>query len=139
MDEITFSIIKPDAVAAGSTGRILDAMTGAGFRIVAMRMVRMTPDDAGRFYAVHRGKPFFDSLTAFMSSGPSVVLALRGDDAVSSLRRLAGETDPARAAAGTLRRRFGHDLTRNALHAADSPESVRREIGLFFVAADMVG
>ena len=107
MEERTFTIIKPNAVAMGVTGRIIDAFLQDGFRILAMRLVCMSRNDAEKFYAIHRGREFFSRLVDFMTSGPCVVMLLEREDAVAELRRLVGNTDPARAAEGTLRRMFG--------------------------------
>ena len=138
MTERTFSIIKPNAVAAGAVGQILDAMLADGFRIIGLKLVCMSRNEAEKFYAVHRGKPFYDRLVSFMTSGPSVVLVLEREDAVAGLRRLAGATDPAKAAEGTLRRRFGENVTRNAVHASDSVENAREEAGRFFDEREIV-
>ena len=133
----TFSIVKPDAVAAGHTGAILEALEAAGFRIVAMRMVRMTKTEAEGFYAVHRERPFFSSLTDFMSSGPAVVMALERDDAISELRRRMGATNPADAAPGTIRARFASSIERNAIHGSDAPETAAFELGYFFPGVEL--
>ncbi len=133
----TFSIVKPDAVAAGNTGAILQALEAAGFRIAALRMVRMTKSEAEGFYAVHRQRPFFSSLTDFMSSGPAVVMALERDDAIAELRRLMGATDPADAAAGTIRARFASSIERNAIHGSDAPETAAFELGYFFPGVEL--
>ena len=133
----TFSIVKPDAVAAGNTGAILQALEAAGFRLVALRLVRMTKAEAEGFYAVHRERPFFSSLTDFMSSGPAVVVALERDDAISELRRLMGATNPADAAPGTVRARFASSIERNAIHGSDSPESAAFELGYFFPGVEL--
>ena len=138
MTERTFSIIKPNAVAAGAVGQILDAMLADGFRIIGLKLVCMSRNEAEKFYAAHRGKPFYDRLVSFMTSGPSVVLVLEREDAVAGLRRLAGATDPAKAAEGTLRRRFGENVTRNAVHASDSVENAREEAGRFFDEREIV-
>ena len=138
MTERTFSIIKPNAVAAGAVGQILDAMLADGFRIIGLKLVCMSRNEAEKFYAVHRGKPFYGRLVTFMTSGPSVVLVLEREDAVAGLRRLAGATDPAKAAEGTLRRRFGENVTRNAVHASDSVENAREEAGRFFDEREIV-
>lgn len=138
MTERTFSIIKPNAVAAGAVGQILDAMLADGFRIIGLKLVCMSRNEAEKFYAVHQGKPFYDRLVTFMTSGPSVVLVLEREDAVAELRRLAGATDPAKAAEGTLRRRFGENVTRNAVHASDSVENAREEAGRFFDEREIV-
>ena len=133
----TFSIVKPDAVAAGHTGAILEALEAAGFRIVAMRMVRMTKAEAEGFYAVHRERPFFSSLTDFMSSGPAVVMALERDGAISELRGLMGATNPADAAPGTIRARFASSIERNAIHGSDAPETAAFELGYFFPGVEL--
>lgn len=138
MTERTFSIIKPNAVAAEAVGQILDAMLADGFRIIGLKLVCMSRNEAEKFYAVHQGKPFYDRLVTFMTSGPSVVLVLEREDAVAELRRLAGATDPAKAAEGTLRRRFGENVTRNAVHASDSVENAREEAGRFFDEREIV-
>ena len=130
--EQTFAIIKPDAVSSGHAGAILQRIEEAGFRVAAMRMVRMTKAEAEGFYAVHRARPFFDSLTAFMSSGPAVVLALEAPDAIARWRGLMGATDPGQAGEGTLRRRFGSSIERNATHGSDAPETAAFELGYFF-------
>lgn len=132
MTERTFTIIKPNAVAAGSTGKIIDAFIGAGFRIIALKLVCMSRNDAERFYGIHKGKEFYERLVEFMTSGPAVVAILERDDAVAGLRRLVGNTDPAKAADGTLRRLYGEDVTRNGIHASDSPENARTEAAQFF-------
>ena len=134
----TFSMVKPDAVAAGNTGAILEALETAGFRIVAMRLVRMTKAEAEGFYAVHRERPFFSSLTDFMSSGAAVVMALECDDAISELRRLMGATNPADAAPGTIRARFASSIERNAIHGSDAPETAAFELGYFFPGVELV-
>lgn len=131
MEERTFTIIKPNAVAMGVTGRIIDAFLQDGFRILAMRLVCMSRNDAEKFYAVHRGREFFSRLVDFMTSGPCVVMLLEREDAVAELRRLVGNTDPARAAEGTLRRMYGENVTRNAVHASDSVENARMEASRF--------
>lgn len=136
--ERTFSIIKPNAVAAGHTGKIIDSILERGFRIVAMRMVYMSRNTAAKFYAVHYGKEFYGRLLDFMSSGASVVMLLEREDAVNELRMLAGHTDPAQAEEGTLRRHFGESVTRNGIHAADGVENARREAALFFTEDDIM-
>ncbi len=130
--ELTFAIIKPDAVSAGHTGAILQRIEEAGFTVRGMRLVRLTKTEAEGFYAVHRERPFFDSLTAFMSSGPAVVLALAASDAITRWRTLMGATDPAQADDGTLRRQFGSSIEHNATHGSDAPETVAFELGYFF-------
>lgn len=133
----TLTIVKPDAVAAGNTGAILQALEAAGFRLVAMRLVRLTKSGAEGFYAVHRERPFFGSLTDFMSSGPAVVAALERDDAIAELRRLMGATNPAEAAPGTIRARFASSIERNAIHGSDAPETAAFELGYFFPGIDL--
>ena len=128
----TFAIIKPDAFAAGYTGRILQRVQEAGFTIRAMRLVHLTQKEAEGFYDVHRARPFFGSLTAFMSSGPCVVLALEAPDAIVKWRTLMGATDPAKADANTLRKEFGQSIEFNATHGSDAPETAAYELGYFF-------
>ena len=130
----TFTIIKPNAVAAGATGRILDRLIADGFRIRALKMDFLDRNRAARFYAVHRGKPFFDQLIRFMTSGAIVAAVLErdGEDAVAALRALVGATDPALAVPGTIRHEFGESVTRNAIHASDSPENACTEWSHFF-------
>ena len=130
--ERTFAIIKPDAVASHYTGRILQRIEEAGFTIRAMRLVSLTQAEAEGFYAVHKERPFFASLTRFMSSGPCVVLALEAPDAIKKWRTLMGATDPAKADANTLRKEFGASIENNATHGSDAPETAAYEIGYFF-------
>jgi len=134
----TLAIIKPDAVARRLTGRIIQRIEDEGFQIRAMRRVRLTRPEAEGFYAVHRERPFFDSLTSFMSSGPAVVLVLEADDAIRKWRTLMGATDPARAEAGTLRKEFAESIERNATHGSDAPETAAYEIGYFFAGVDLI-
>src|SRR5688572_27833978 len=130
--ERTFAIIKPDAVAARYTGRILQRIEETGFTIRAMRLVSLSKKEAEGFYAVHRERPFFASLTGFMSSGPVIVLALEAPDAIKKWRTLMGATDPAKADAGTLRKDFGASIENNATHGSDAPDTAAYEIGYFF-------
>ena len=134
--ERTLAIIKPDAVAARHAGRIIQRIEEAGFQIRAMRMLYLTKQDAEGFYAVHRERPFFGSLTAFMSSGPVVVLALEAPDAIKKWRTLMGATDPAKADAGTLRKEFGRSIEYNATHGSDGPDTAAFELGYFFPGVD---
>ena len=136
--EQTFAIIKPDAVGRQLTGQILDRIEKAGFRIRAMRMVALTKKEAEGFYAVHRGKPFFDGLTDFMSSGPAVLMVLEAPDAIRKWRDVMGATDPAKAAAGTLRKDFGTDIGSNATHGSDAPDTAAYEIGYFFRGMELI-
>jgi len=130
--ERTFAIIKPDAVKARHAGRILQCIEEAGFRILAMRLQYLTKAEAEGFYAVHRARPFFGSLTDFMSSGPCIVMCLEGPDAIKAWRTLMGATDPGKADPGTLRREFGASIEFNATHGSDAPETAAFEIGYFF-------
>jgi nucleoside-diphosphate kinase len=135
--ETTFAIIKPDAVASRSTGKILQRIEEAGFQIRAMQLRRLSQKDAEGFYAVHRERPFFASLTKFMSSGPVVVLALEAPDAIKKWRGLMGATDPAKADAGTLRKEFGASIENNATHGSDAPETAAFELGYFFPGIEL--
>jgi nucleoside-diphosphate kinase len=139
MLERTLAIIKPDAVERGLVGEIIRRIEAERFRIRALKMVRLTKAQAEGFYAVHRGKPFFESLTTFMSSGPCVVLLLEGEAAISRWREVMGATDPARAAEGTIRRHFGTTIERNAVHGSDGPETAAFEIAYFFNALEIAG
>jgi nucleoside-diphosphate kinase len=130
--ERTFAIIKPDAVKAKAAGRILARIEAAGFSVRAMRLTHLTKAEAEGFYAVHRERPFFASLTAFMSSGPCIVMCLEAPDAIKKWRALMGATDPAKADAGTLRKEFGASIENNATHGSDAPETAAFEIGYFF-------
>jgi len=132
MIERTLAIIKPDAVKKRIVGKILDRIEEEGFQIMEMKMVRLTKDGARGFYAVHKGKPFFEGLTDFMSSGEIVVMALERENAIAHWRRVMGETDPARAQIGTLRRTYGFSIERNAVHGSDAPQTAETEIGYFF-------
>jgi nucleoside-diphosphate kinase len=136
--ERTFAIIKPDAVARGVAGQILARVEGEGFRIVGLRRVHLGRREAEGFYAVHRGKPFFADLAAFMSSGPCVVIVLEGDRAIARWREVMGATDPAKAAPGTLRREFGSNIERNATHGSDAPETAATEIAYFFRGVELL-
>ena len=130
--ERTFAIIKPDAVRSRLTGRIIQRIEDEGFQIRAMRLVNLSKPEAEGFYAVHRERPFFSSLTAFMSSGPAVVLALEAPDAIKKWRTLMGATDPAKADAGTLRKEFGRSIENNATHGSDALETAAFELSYFF-------
>jgi nucleoside-diphosphate kinase len=132
MSERTFAIIKPDAVKAHKAGRILARIEDAGFTVAGMRLVHLSKREAEGFYAVHRARPFFASLTDFMSSGPCIVMALDAPDAIKKWRTLMGATDPAKADAGTLRKDFGTSIEFNATHGSDAPETAAFELGYFF-------
>ena len=135
--ERTLAIIKPDAVAARHTGRIIQRIEDAGFQIRAMRMRHLTQHEAEGFYAVHRERPFFASLTVFMSSGPVVVMALEAEEAIKKWRNLMGATDPAKADIGTLRKEFGRSIENNATHGSDAPETAAFELGYFFPGLEL--
>ena len=135
--DITFSIIKPDAVSKGYTGRILSRITEAGFSIAALRMVRLSRQQAEDFYYVHRERSFYSGLVEFMSSGPVIVMVLRNANAVEEFRRLIGSTDPAKADQGTIRAEFASDVQKNAVHGSDSPENAGREASFFFPAIEI--
>ena len=130
--ERTFAIIKPDAVKARQAGSIIQRIEQEGFTIRAMRMVSLSRTEAEGFYAVHRERPFFASLTRFMSSGPAIVMALEADDAIRKWRTVMGATDPAKADTGTLRKQFGASIESNATHGSDAPETAAFELGYFF-------
>lgn len=133
---ITFSIIKPNAVRTGKTGPILAMMNEAGFEISAMKMVRMTTNQAESFYSVHKGKPFFEGLIEFMISGPVFVMVLKHENAVEEFRKLIGATDPAKAEPGTIRKMFAVSVQMNAVHGSDSDENAAREADFFFTASE---
>jgi nucleoside-diphosphate kinase len=136
--EKTFAIIKPDAVAKGYTGKIIDRIESNGFKIVAMKKIHMTKKIAEGFYAVHKEKPFFNDLTNFMSSGPCVVMILEKDNAILDWRKLMGATNPANAEEGTLRKEFGANIDNNAVHGSDAPETAAQETRYFFADIEMV-
>ena len=136
--ERTLSIVKPDGVKAGLTGEILKRFESAGLVIAAMRMTRLTMQEAQAFYDVHQERPFFESLTKFMCSGPIVVSVLEGGDAVRRNRELMGATDPAQADSGTIRREYASNIEHNIVHGSDAPETASREIGFFFTESDLV-
>lgn len=130
--ERTFAIIKPDAVAAKNSGKIIDMIEAHGFNIVGMRKMQLTKELAEKFYAVHSARPFFGELTSFISSGPVIVMVLEKENAIADWRKLMGETNPANAAAGTLRKLFGTNIGDNAVHGSDAAETASFELGLFF-------
>ena len=137
--ERTLSMIKPDATARNLTGAINAKLEAAGLRIVAQKRVWMTRRQAEGFYAVHQGRPFFDELCDFMSSGPTVIQVLEGEDAIARNREVMGATDPARAAAGTIRQEFGRSVGENSVHGSDAPETAATEIAYWFAAVEIVG
>ena len=130
--EKTLSIIKPDAVGRNLIGEILRRFEGAGLRIAAGKLLKLTPERAQRFYAVHKERPFFTGLCAYMSSGPIFVAVLEGENAILKNREIMGATDPAKAAPGTIRKDWGHDVEQNAVHGSDGPETAASEISFFF-------
>ncbi len=136
--EITLAIIKPNATEKKATGKIIDMILGAGFNIKGMKMLHLTKKDAERFYEVHKERPFFNDLTDFMSSGPIVVMALEKENAVEDYRKLIGATNPAEAAEGTVRKLFGENIERNAVHGSDSPENGIKEVGFFFSGMELI-
>lgn len=129
---LTLAIVKPDAVAAGHTGKIIAHLEAEGFRLRAAEMVELTVERAESFYEVHRERPFFRPLVAFMTSGPALALALERENAVGHLREVIGATDPAQAKPGTIRRLYAQSKERNAIHASDSPDNAAREVAFFF-------
>jgi nucleoside-diphosphate kinase len=138
MTERTLAIIKPDAVQRGLAGRIIQRIEEEGFQIRAMRRVHLSQKEAEGFYAVHRARPFFSSLTAFMSSGAAIVLVLEAPDAIKKWRTLMGATDPAKADAGTLRKEFAESIERNATHGSDAADTAAYEIGYFFAGVELI-
>jgi nucleoside-diphosphate kinase len=137
--ERTLSIIKPDGVAKGVIGEVIKRFEKAGLRIAAMKMIQMSKKEAEGFYAVHRGKPFYNSLTEFMSSGPCVVMVLEGPQAIAKNRELMGATNPQNAAPGTIRKDFATNVEQNTVHGSDAPETAAYEIGYFFNALEICG
>ena len=137
--EKTLSIIKPDGVARGLIGEVIKRLESNGLKIIAMKMLRMTKDQAERFYAVHKERPFFQSLTYFMTSGPVVVMVLEGEDAIAKYRDIMGATDYRQAAQGTIRRDFATDIEKNIVHGSDSPETAALEIRFFFNSFEITG
>ena len=137
--ERTFSMIKPDATARNLTGRIIAKLEEAGLRVIAQKRVWMSRKQAEGFYAVHRGRPFFDELCDFMSSGPTVVQVLEGENAVARNREIMGATDPAKAAEGTIRKEFARSIGENSVHGSDGADTAHQEIGYWFSELELVG
>ncbi len=135
----TLSIIKPDAVERNLIGAVLSMIEGANLRVVAMKRLQLTKKDAEGFYAVHKEKPFFGELTAYMASGPVVVSVLEGENAIARYRELMGATNPANAAEGTIRKRYAKSIEANSVHGSDAPETAAYEIGYFFNALEIAG
>ena len=138
MNNQTFAIIKPDAVRNGYSGKIIDRMINSDFKILGLKLIRMTKSQAEGFYEIHKDKPFFSELTEFMSSGKCVVIALKKEDAVNKWRELIGATDPTEADEGTIRKDYASSLGENAVHGADSNENAAREIGFFFSDTEII-
>jgi nucleoside-diphosphate kinase len=136
---LTLGIVKPDAVASGKTGKIVAHLQDAGFVLRGACLVRLTREQAGAFYAVHRERPFYADLVAFMTSGPCLPMALERTDAVATLRTVIGATDPAEAAPGTVRKLYAESKGRNAIHASDSDENAAREVAFFFAEGELAG
>jgi nucleoside-diphosphate kinase len=134
---LTLGIVKPDAVGRGKTGEIITHLQRAGFLLRAAQLVRLTPAQAGAFYAVHQGRPFYTELVQFMTSGPCLPMALEREDAVMHLRTVIGATDPAEAAPGTIRKLFAESKGKNAIHASDSDENAAREVAFFFAEGEL--
>jgi nucleoside-diphosphate kinase len=135
----TLTIIKPDAVEAGAVGAIIARLQEEGFRVVALRQRHLARREAEGFYHVHRERPFFGELTAFMSSGPCIPIVLERENAIAHLRQVMGATDPAKADPGTIRKRFGRNVGENAIHGSDAPETAREEIAYFFAGIELLG
>jgi nucleoside-diphosphate kinase len=135
--ERTLAIIKPDAVASGAAGKIIVKIEQGGFKILAAKLIRMSFDDAAGFYAVHHQRPFFKSLCTFMTQGPCIPMVLEADNAIQRWRELMGATDPAKAAAGTIRKEFASSIESNAVHGSDAPETAATEIAYFFNALEI--
>ena len=137
--ERTFSIIKPDATARNLTGAINAIIEKAGLRIVAQKRIQLTPEQAGKFYEVHKERPFYADLCKFMAAGPVVVQVLEGEDAIAKNREIMGATNPANAAPGTIRKEFAESIDANSVHGSDAPETAAQEIAFFFAGTELVG
>jgi nucleoside-diphosphate kinase len=135
--ERTFGIVKPDAVAAGAIGGVIDLIEKSHLKVVGLRYLKMSPEQAQGFYAVHKARPFFADLVRFMTSGPCVVMALEGESAVAKYREVMGATDSKKAAAGTIRAKYGTDIEKNAVHGSDSPDNAKIELGFFFTGSEL--
>ena len=135
--ERTFGIVKPDAVAKNAIGGVIDLVEKAGLKIIALRLVRLGEAQAKAFYAVHKERPFFGALVQFMTSGPCVVMAIEGENAIARYREVMGPTDSKKAPAGTIRNRYGTDIERNAVHGSDGPDTAKVELAFFFAGQDL--
>lgn len=138
MSNRTFTIIKPDSVRKGNFGKIISRIESEGFRVLGVRKMALSQRQAEAFYSVHKARPFFGSLVEYMTSGPVYVAALEGTDAVASLRKLMGATDPVKADAGTIRKEFGESIEQNAIHGSDSDDNAKNEIAFFFAESELV-
>jgi nucleoside-diphosphate kinase len=136
--ERTFGIVKPDAVAKGAVGGVVDMIEQGGLKVIGLRMTQLSERQAQGFYAVHKERPFFKDLVKFMTSGPCVVMALEGENAIARYRELMGPTDSRKAPAGTIRQKFGTDIEKNAVHGSDGPDTARFELGYFFLGNELV-
>ena len=135
--ERTFGIVKPDAVEKSAVGGVIEMIEKAGLKIVGVRMVRLSDAQARAFYAVHKERPFFSALVSFMTSGPCVVMAIDGENAIARYREVMGPTDSAKAPAGTIRNKYGTNIERNAVHGSDGPDTAKAEVAFFFAGLDM--
>jgi nucleoside-diphosphate kinase len=135
--ERTFGIVKPDAVAAGAIGGVVDMVEKAGLKVIGLRLVRLGSAQAESFYAVHKARPFYKDLVAFMTSGPVVVMAIEGENAIARYREVMGPTDSKKAPVGTIRQKYGTDIERNAVHGSDGPDTAKVEVGFFFTGAEL--
>jgi nucleoside-diphosphate kinase len=135
--ERTFGIVKPDAVAKSSVGGVIDMVEKGGLKIVGLRLVRLSDAQARAFYAVHKERPFYNDLVKFMTSGPAVVMAIEGENAIARYREIMGPTDSKKAPAGTIRQKYGTDIERNAVHGSDGPDTARAELAFFFAGQDL--
>jgi nucleoside-diphosphate kinase len=135
--ERTFGIVKPDAVAAGAIGGVIDLIEKSHLKVVGLRYLKLSQEQAQGFYAVHKARPFFGDLVRFMTSGPCVVMALEGENAVAKYREVMGATDSKKAAAGTIRAKYGTDIEKNAVHGSDSPDNAKLELGFFFTGSEL--
>src|SRR3954463_10857734 len=135
--ERTFGIVKPDAVAKGAIGGVIDMVEKAGLKAIGLRRIKLDTAAAESFYAVHKARPFFKDLVAFMTSGPCVVMALEGENAIARYREVMGPTDAKKAPAGTIRQKYGTDIERNAVHGSDGPDTARFELGYFFAGSEL--
>ena len=135
--ERTFGIVKPDAVGKNAIGGVIDTIEKGGLKIVGLRQVRMSEAQARAFYAVHKDRPFFNDLVKFMTSGPAVVMAIEGENAIARYREVMGPTDSKKAPAGTIRNKYGTDIEKNAVHGSDGPDTARAELAFFFAGLDL--